>query len=348
MFLTMPFKREHNSISTGTIIRFFVVLLGLLFIYFIRDLIASLVFAIIIASAFEPAVAWVQERGLPRIMGVISVYIGIGLFFFLIIYLVFPLLIEEVTVLFQTYPLLQERILSGISLYSDKFPLLVGNLPNFVDNKAGYLGILSGSIANISSAVFGGAYSLILVFIFSLYLLAQEHGIERFLRLITPLDSEPYVISLWQRAQKKLGRWFRTQLLLGVLVGFLIFFGLTIIGVKDALLLALLAAVLELIPVVGPIIAAVPAIALSLVHSLFLGVVVAVLYVVVQQLESNVIVPVVMRNAVGLSPLVVILALLIGARLGGPFGLLLAVPIMAVLAEIVSDWDEKKRAILPE
>ena len=344
----MEIKHKHISISTGTIIRFFVVLLALLFIYVIRDLLAALLFAIIIASAFEPAVVWIQKHGVPRIVGVIAVYLGIGLCLFLIFYLVFPFLANEARTLFQSYPLLQEKILSEISAYSDKFPFLADNLPNLVGNQATYLGVISGGLANISSTVFGGAYSLTLVFIFSLYLLAQEHGIERFLKLITPLDSEPYVIGLWQRTQRKLGRWFRTQLLLGALVGFLIFVGLTIVGAKDALLLALLAAILELVPIAGPIIAAVPAIALALLQSPLLGISVAAVYIVVQQLESSVIVPVVMRNAVGVNPLVIILALFVGARLGGPFGILLAVPVMAIFAEIVSDWDEKKRAILEE
>ena len=119
-------------------------------------------------------------------------------------------------------------------------------------------------------------------------------------------------------------------------------------GVRHALTFAILAGIFELIPVAGPIFAAVPAVAVAFLSSPLLGLIVVGLYILVQQFESNVIVPVVMQKAVGLSPLIVVLALLVGARVGGFFGLLLAVPITAIVAEVVNDWDKKKRELIPE
>lgn len=347
----MPSKDiQYLHISTWTIIRFFAVVVGIVALYFIRDVIAALIFAVIVASAIEPAIEWLKERKVPRILGVIIVYLGIATIFFFIIYLIFPLLFEESRNISLSYPALQKQVISGFEQV-ETLPFssfLPQNIDELLRVPADYMEKLGGGFVNFASTVFGGILSFILIVVFSFYLATQEKGIESFLRLITPLAYEPYAVDLWGRAQKKLGRWLRTQLLLGAVVGVLIFFGLTLLGVRQALLFAILSAIFEIIPVVGPILAAVPAVATALLTSPLLGVLTVALYIVVQQTESHVLVPVVMRKTIGLSPLIVVLALLIGAKLGGIFGILLAVPITAILAEFTNDWDRKKRAILPE
>lgn len=336
--------------TTGTMIRFLAILLGLALIYYIRDIVASLLFAIVVASSMEPAIVWLKAYRIPRILSVILIFLAIILAVFFITYLVFPLIFEDFEGLAATYPALQEQVISGIERVEvlPFFSLITENIEGLIRLPAGYLVQLGGGVANFAGALFGGIFSFILVIIFSFYLAAQEKGIEKFLRLITPLQYEPYVIDLWGRSQHAVGRWIRAQLLLGALVGVLIFFALTILGVRHALVFALLAGVFELIPVVGPILAAVPAVAVAFLSSPTLGLITIGVYFLVQQFESNVIVPVVMQKAVGLSPLIVVLALLIGARVGGFFGLLLAVPVTAILAEFINDWDKKKRELIPE
>ena len=347
----MPTKDiQHFHISTGTMIRFLAILVGIVAIYLIRDILIALLFAIIVASAIEPAIEWLKARKIPRILSVILIYLVIALIFFFLFYLVVPLIFEELRSISSSYPTLRERLLSGIE-EAGTFPLfsLLGtNFEEILRVPTGYMGKVSGGVVSFLGNVFGGLFSFFLIVVFSFYLAAQEKGIESFLRLVTPLRYEPYVVDLWERSQRKLGRWFRAQLLLGAVVGVLIFFGLTFFGVPHALFFAVLAAVFEIVPVVGPILAAVPAIVSAFLSSPVLGLTVIGLYIIVQQLESHVIVPVVMRKTVGLSPLVVVLALLIGAKLGGIFGIVLSVPITAVLAELVNDWDKKKRALIPE
>lgn len=331
-------------------IRFLAVLLFIAVVYIVSDVLISLVFAIIVASAIEPAIEWLKERHIPRILGVILIYLAFALVAFFVVYLIFPLLLDEFKGVATNYPILQERVISGLedarvipfsSFFSE-------GLAEFLKSSAGYLEKFSGGIINFVSAVFGGIFSAMLIVIFSFYLAAQEKGIEGFLRLITPLKYEPYAVDLWERSQRKLGKWLRAQMLLGAIVGVLIFFGLTLLGVNHALIFAAIAALFEIIPIVGPILAAVPAVATAFLVSPLLGILTAALYFGVQQIESQVIVPVVMKKAVGLSPLLVVLALLIGAKIGGIFGILLAVPVTAILAEFVNDWDKKKRALIPE
>lgn len=338
---------QSYSITTGSMIRFFAIILGMVVIYYVHQILIALVFAIIVASALEPAIEWLRARGIPRILGVIILYLVTALFVFFLFYLIFPLFAEELRNILNTYPTLQQQVLSGIG----RLPLgsLFGNnIEDFLRVSTDYIDQVGGSIFGFATVVFGGIFSFLLIIVFSFYIAVQERGIETFLRLVTPLAHEPYVIDLWERSRKKLGRWLRAQMLLGVLVGVLIFFGLTFLGVRHALLFAALAGIFEIIPIVGPILSAVPAVAVALLSSPLLGLLTTVLYIVVQQVESHVIVPVVMRKAVGLSPLIVVLALLIGAKLGGIFGILLAVPLTVILAEFINDWDKKKRALIPE
>ncbi len=331
-------------------IRFILVLLAFAALYFIWDIVMALFFAVIVASALEPAIEWLKARGIPRILGVIMVYLVIAFVLFLLIYFIFPLLLEDLQSFSATYPLLEAQLRAGLT-QAGTLPLIsffAANFGDFLSIPLTRIGGLTSGIANVASAAFGGLFSFLLVSVFSFYLAAQERGIESFLRLVTPLQQEPYVVDLWERSQKKLGRWLRTQMLLGAIVGILIFFGLLMLGVPHAFFFALVTAMFEIIPVVGPILAAVPAVAAAFLASPLIGVLVIALYIVVQQIESHVIVPVVMRKTIGLSPLVVVLALLVGAKLGGVFGILLAVPLTAIGAELLNDWDKKKRALLPE
>src|SRR3989339_60405 len=143
--------------------------------------------------------------------------------------------------------------------------------------------------------------------------------------------------------------WMQGQLLLAVIIGVLVFLGLTIFGVKYAFLLAVLAAVLELIPLFGPIIAAIPAILIAVTDGgTTQGLIIAGFYIIIQQFENHLIYPLVVKKVVGVPPLLVILALIIGAKLAGFLGIILSVPLAAALMEFISDVEKDKKKFLEE
>lgn len=209
-----------------------------------------------------------------------------------------------------------------------------------MESVRGFLGA-AGMFGNAFSAVaniFGGVLSFILIVVFSFYFTVIRNGIDDFLSVITPQRYQKYILDLGDRSRKKIGLWMQGQLLLAVIVGVLVFLGLTILGVKNALLLAVIAALFEIIPVFGPILAAVPAVALALLDGgLTLGLLVIALYVIVQQFESHLIHPLVVTRVVGVPPLLVILSIIVGAQLAGFLGILLSVPIAATIQELVKD-----------
>jgi len=192
--------------------------------------------------------------------------------------------------------------------------------------------------------------SFILIIVFSFYFAVQEYGIANFLKIVTPIEHEKYIIDLWKRSQLKIGRWMQGQILLALFIGILVYLGLMILGVKYALLLAILAAVTELIPLFGPILAAIPAILIGFLDGgTTLGLMVLGLYVIIQQFENHLIYPLVVKKVVGVPPLMVIIALLIGAQLAGFLGIIIAVPVAAALMEFVNDIEkDKKKTMVTE
>jgi len=170
------------------------------------------------------------------------------------------------------------------------------------------------------------------------------------LELITPIKRRGYVVDLWQRTQVKIGLWMQGQILLIVLIGVLTYLGLTILGVPYALLLGLFAGLAELIPIFGPVIAAIPAIMLAFVNGvsfveagLASAIAVGLFYVLIQQFENNLIYPLVVQKVVGVPPILVIIALIIGWDIAGFLGIILAVPVAAGLMELAHDVQKREK-----
>ena len=179
----------------------------------------------------------------------------------------------------------------------------------------------------------------------SFYLSVEPEGISGFLRIITPAKNEEYVLSLWKRSQRKIGLWMQGQIVLVVIVSMLVFLGLTLLRVENALILAMLAGAFEIIPIFGPILAAIPAVILALVSDGMTSAILVIgLYIIIQQFENQLIYPLVVRKIVGVPPLVSILALIIGAKLAGFVGVLISVPLAAMLMEFLNDIEKDKIA----
>jgi len=324
------------NISSSTIFRTIVILLGLVFLYLIRDILLIVFVAVIIAAAINGPVSWLQRHKGPRILGVIFIYLLLFLLLGLIVTLVFPPLAEQIKQLAANFPSFMDKIGFSFQELLGKYTA-EGNLQTILSKLSQQLNQATSSVFGTIINLFGGLFSAGIVLVISFYLSVQEKGVKKFLISLTPQEHQHYLSDLIERIQVKIGGWLRGQLLLMLIVGCLIYIGLYFLDVKYALTLALIAGVLELVPYIGPIIAAVPAIILAFTQAPFLALLVALLYVVVQQLENYVIVPQVMKKTVGLNPIIIIIVMLIGAKLAGIMGLILAVPLAAAGAEFLKD-----------
>lgn len=337
-------------ITSGTIIKTILFLLLVALLWFLRDIVLIVLAAVVIASAIEPAVHGLMRQRVPRILAVLLVYVlVIGTFFGIVLFFVPPILTDAAIVL-QELP----KTLSNFNITDATHGLLPwGSVSDTIasadilQNLANSLRDSTGGAFSALSAFFGGVTSFILIVVFSFYFSVQETGVDDFLRVVTPVKEQAYVLNLWKRSQQKIGKWMQGQLILGLIVGILLYLGLLILDVPHPLLLAILAGVFELIPVFGQILAMIPTIAIGFLNGgvtealLILG-----LYVIVQQFEANLIYPVVVKKVVGVPPLLVILSLLIGFKLFGFLGILLSVPMAGAVQEYVADIDREKKHAL--
>ena len=336
------------DISTGTILRFLLFIILILLLSKLLGIIAILLFSVVIASSIEPAAHRFAKYKIPRVLGVLCIYLAAFAALGLIFYLIVPPLFSEVSdFIFQLpqFLTLQLEPKSPISILPQLPAGISDVLRDYIISFETSLTQATSGFFKLTAAIFGGALSFILIIVISFYLSVQEHGIENFLRIITPAEYEGYVLDLWSRTRHKLGLWLQGQFLLGILVGILVFLGLTILGVKYALLLAILTAIFEIIPVFGPVMAGIPAVGIAFLQSPVLGLSVLILYVIVQQFENHLIYPLVVRKTIGVPPLLVVLSILIGGTLAGFFGILLAVPIATALMEFINDVARKKEIV---
>ena len=341
----MDSEKVKIDISTSTLVRFFLLALFIWLLFTLRGVIAVLLTAVVIASSVDPAARWFMQYRIPRVLGVLFIYLSTFSALGFVFYLVAPPLISDLGAFLTELP---EHISSfeptNILSFLPQLPtgLTIVLRDAIMNLDVENLGSANGFFSAVSG-IFGGAISFILIIVISFYLSVEEKGIENFLKIAIPKEYEGYAIDLWERSRRKIGFWLQGQLLLGVLIGILVFLGLTIVGVKYALLLALLAGILEIIPVFGPIIAAIPAIGVGFLGSPMLGLSTLILFVIVQQFENHLIYPLVIRKTIGIPPILVILSLFIGSTLAGFFGILLAVPVATVLMEFINDFARKRQ-----
>lgn len=335
----MPQEEGKLTITYGSMIRFILVLIVAVFLYFIRDIVLILFLSIVLSAAFEPLVAWFERRNLPRGFGVIVVYIAIFFVLSLVAVVLAPLVALQVKLLSAHLPLYYEKIVALANIGGRG---IIQQGGGSIETFSQALASLSKNILPAVRGAVGGGISVFLTLVLTFYFSVEDRGLKRFLRSILPVPYQPYFTRMTHRVEERIGRWFRGQLLLSgiifVVMAISLFIIHTITGlIPFWLVLAVIAGMLEVIPFLGPVISIVIAVALVLSSSFWLAVAVLALYIVVQQLENHILVPKIMQRAVGLNPIVVILVIVIGGRLAGILGSLIAIPLAAAAQVFISD-----------
>ena len=349
-------NKQKWEITTSSWVRGVIVLAVAYALYLITEFILVVIASVVIASAIEPIVVWAKKRNIPRLPVVFSVYLVSALVFAGLFYFLLLPLVGEISSFIRTLTIYSNSVTNG-GVLSEMFrtqnlfggfdtPILIRELSSRLNSLASFL---SQGIFSSVSSIFGGVLNFVLILVLSFYLVAQEDGISKFLKMITPIGHESYVIGLWRRSQHKIGLWMQGQLLSSALVMVLVYIALLLVGVPHALLLGVLAGVFELIPLFGATLAAIPTLFVAYTWGgMSITLIVAGIYIVIQQLEGNLIYPLVVKKIVGMPPMISIIALVIGGTLAGFLGVLISVPVAAVVIELVSDFEERKITKLSE
>lgn len=338
-------QKVHFDISLSMIWKILGVVLGLIFLYLVRDILLILFIAFIIASAITPLVDKLEDRKIPRVLSLIGVYIILLGVIVLVVMLIIPPVTTQLGQLASNIPYYYQEV-SGWLANADASSQAALGLQDMLQNWTSNLGQGVSGIFSFLGSFMGVMVGAFLSLVIAFYMSLQKDSVKKFVRSVTPKKYQPYAIQLTRRIQEKMGAWITGQLVLCLVIGVLAYVSLLIMGIKYALVLALFAGMTEIIPYIGPWIGAVPAVFLGFLQSPVLGLIVLIVYIVViQQLENSVVVPVVMKKAVGLNPIITIIAIAIGGQLAGVAGAIIAIPLAVVISIVLKDIVEFNKEV---
>jgi predicted PurR-regulated permease PerM len=326
----------HSTINISTVTILKVISIGLLlwFAWLIKDVLLIFLIAVIISSAIDPVAEFLHQRRVPRSLSVSLVYILFLGLVILIGFLIVPPLTSQFDAIknadvYQTF-------VSKVGGFRETLAhSTIGRAINDSLNQT--FNNFGGTIFATTRGVLTGIVSVITILVISFYLTIEENGMKNFIKHLAPYRHQAYVMRLVNKIQHKMGAWLLGQVILSAVIFGLVFIGLTILKVKFALVLALVAAVFEIVPIIGPFVSGAVAVFFAFLQSPTIAVAVLILWIVTQQLESHVVVPVVMSRSVGINPVLVILAVLVGGTLGGIVGALIAIPVVSGISVFIND-----------
>jgi predicted PurR-regulated permease PerM len=316
------------DISHKSIFFISVFILGLWMIFLIKDLLIMLFISVIFMSALNPIVSFFSKYKVPKALSIgISYLIIIAIMSVGIVFIAQPL-VEQSGRLIITFPALASEVLGILNIDQS---LVSSELAKLAQN-----------FFSITLTIFSNILAVVFLLVITFYLLLERDNLEQRISDLF-IGREEKTQKLIIKIEERLGAWLRGQVVLSLIIGICSYIFLTILGIPYALPLAIFAGVMEIIPMIGPIISAIPAVLIAYTITPYLGAVAIVFYFLLQQFENNLIVPQVMKRAVGLNPLFVILAIAIGDKLLGFSGALLAVPVAVVIQIIVTEIIEERK-----
>ena len=333
----MDEKKIIVDISWVSILKVITALLAVWLVWSVQDIIILFFIVLVLVAALSPVVDFWSKK-INRALATSLVYLLILACLVLIGFVIIPPVATQVRSLSYDLPYLSKQIFPVFGAWRDVIDFSTQSLTSL----ASQLQTVSSSIYSTTVGFIGGVVGVFTVLVLTFYLLLEEQGAKNFLHKYLPIQNRETYIEIMQKVGLKMGAWMRGQLFLALVVGVIDFAGLVIIGVPYALTLGVWAGLTEIIPYIGPVLGAIPAIIIALTISPIQGLLVLIFFIVVQQVESNFLVPKIMQKAVGLSPVIIILVLLIGGKLAGILGIILAVPVAATIGVFVQELPKLK------
>lgn len=328
-------------------------LMGLYLLYQIGNILLMFFIAFFIAAAMDPLIDLMQGKRIPRAIGVILVYLLIFLLVALLISYLLPLIAQQ---LFSLAGTINDFILKlsqtpTVDLpFGEQLRQVLDEIYKAVDIKVvavqlqNSLQLISSQLLNLGSnlwsiilLVSNGLFNFMLILILVFFMTVDEMAIENFCVSIFPNRFSPYITKRLQMVKVKIGEWIRGQLLVSVVAAVISFIGLAAVGVQYSLLIAVITGICMILPVFGRVVAAVITVPIVLNQSPALALFLIIYYFIISQFENNIIVPLLMNKAVGLSPIIIIFALLVGFQFMGVLGLILAIPIATIVSIFAKD-----------
>lgn len=342
-----PMTPRQTAVNTIVIL---IVLLCAWLLVQIRSILVLFAIGILFAAAIEPLVIKLRRRGVKRGQAIAAIYASMIAVIGIAILLIVPSMVEQSSSLIDDVPSILEdsrtRVaeIDNVAVRDALTKALneaehVYNETSSGDNAELGTDVVLGLITSVGGIV----VSVVTVLVVAFYWLTEKSLIKQVVLRRIPQEHKARSFRVWEEIEGRIGGWTRGQALLCLIIGVISTIGYLILGLDYWIALGLWAGITELIPFIGPILGGAAAFAVALTDSWQKAIIVLIFVLVLQQVESSVLVPRVMRNAVGMSPLTVILAVLIGSTLGGPLGAILAIPLGAAVQVIGSEVIQERR-----
>lgn len=329
------------------------------FIIEIKSILIIIFISLLLYAALDPIVDRLQKKKIPRAVSVLGIYlILLGIIAFFISSLI-PIVADQLFEIAKQIGTLVTNVTEGKSLenlpFSDTILPHVQSLlqdidqQTIIDNIKGALEKIANQLENIAGntftaikVIFNGIFNAFLVLVITFFLVTDDNSVDNFIKSIFPTKYGSYIVEKSEKIKNKVGLWLRGIFTLMLLMFTLYFIGFSILGIEYAMTLAMMGGIAELFPVIGPILAGVPAALIAFNESPWLVLWVIGIIILAQQIEGNIMIPLVMRKAVGLKPVIVLVSVLIGYNLLGIIGILMAVPVAAIASIFISDYIDSK------
>ena len=335
-------SEQTLDISWEAIFKVFLAIFIFYIIYLVRDIALWFFFALAISVLLEPAIIFLKKLWMPKFIAILVVYLSIFGILGVLIYLTAPIFISELKQLSQYLPdylgqispILQQMGIDTAQIFSDFTGFLIGGLEQS-----------SKGVINAVMAFFGGLTSTAFILTIAFFLSLEDKGPEKFLTLILPKKYEESIITLFERAQKKVAGWFGARILACIFVGISSFIVFYIFGIKYAFILALISAIMNFIPYIGPWITFVLLIVFIAVStgSWIIMAYVLLLILGIQEIENKLLTPILMKKMADFPPVLVLISLLVGAKIFEFLGTIFAVPVFGIIYEFLKEFLEKRR-----
>jgi predicted PurR-regulated permease PerM len=336
----MDERKVTIEFSFQTVFWIIVAVLSLWLVVALREVLVAFVLAFILAMAITPLVDFLHKKRVPRSISIVGVLLAVLGIAYLAISLILPPFVTEITNLLSNKT---EYILRITENFNSLSPALRDNLNSFLTSSLNSVGNMNfNGVISGAKGVFNGLIEIVLIFALCFYMLQNNKGVEGVVVAYVPKQHQKRTLSIYRKISGKMSSWLGGQAVLGIIIFFVVLIGLSILKVEYALTLAIIAGILEVLPIIGPIVAGGLAVLISLTQSPILALIVLAFYVLVQQLENHILVPQVMKKSLGLNPIAVIMAIIIGGKLLGFVGILISVPIAAAVGVLLEEFVKKQ------
>lgn len=333
-------EEKTLNINWDFVLKISVLVIFLYFLFLIQNLVVWFIFALILSILFNFLIDFFEKKKVPRLIATFFVYsalLAIISFFF---YKTVPIFLSDIKSFSSNLPLYFQKV----SPFLEKIGITVfqgaDSLVTFLENNLAKAG---ENVLNALVTIFGGVTATLFIVFLSFFFSLEKNLLGGVLSSFAPARYQNYVFNLLPRIRRKVSGWFISRVAGMLFVGLLTYLVLIILNVKYAFVLSLIAGVLDFIPIIGPIIGAIMITLIVMMDSFTQALFVLVAFVIIQQLENNLLFPLLFKKFIGVPPALVLIALAIGAQLWGVLGAILAVPLAGIIFELIKDYLKIKR-----